>query len=79
MASLALSLASSSLQIEPAFVASRRVDFHLNKNSFSRWKHRQVDCFVEGFPGWAKASWSQRGPAASQCARPAPAEHVAGD
>jgi glycosyltransferase involved in cell wall biosynthesis len=46
MASLALSLASSSLKIEPAFIASRRVDFHLNKNSFSRWKHRQVDCFV---------------------------------
>jgi glycosyltransferase involved in cell wall biosynthesis len=27
-------------------VAARRVDFHLNKNSFSRWKHRQVDCFI---------------------------------
>ena len=46
MASLALSLGSSSLKVEPAFIASRRVDFHLNKNSFSRWKHRQVDCFV---------------------------------
>ena len=30
----------------PALVASRRVDFHLRKNSFSRWKHRQVDCFI---------------------------------
>src|SRR6186997_142976 len=46
MASLALSLAASSLKVDPAFVASRRVDFHLNKTSFSRWKHRQVDCFV---------------------------------
>jgi glycosyltransferase involved in cell wall biosynthesis len=27
-------------------VASRRVDFHLRQNSFSRWKHRQVDCFI---------------------------------
>ena len=47
MASLALSLSAASLgKAEPAFVASRRVDFHLNKNSFSRWKNRQVDCFI---------------------------------
>src|SRR5712692_6652332 len=26
--------------------AWRRVDFHLSRNSFSRWKHRQVDCFI---------------------------------
>jgi glycosyltransferase involved in cell wall biosynthesis len=30
----------------PVLVASRRVDFHLKDNAFSRWKHRQVDCFV---------------------------------
>src|SRR5436190_7491131 len=30
----------------PALVASRRVDFHLKHNAFSRWKHRQVDCFI---------------------------------
>ena len=30
----------------PALVASRRVDFHLKGNSLSRWKHRQVDCFI---------------------------------
>ena len=30
----------------PALVASRRVDFHLQGNSFSRWKYRQVDCFI---------------------------------
>lgn len=29
-----------------ALVASRRVDFHLKGNSFSRWKYRQVDCFI---------------------------------
>jgi glycosyltransferase involved in cell wall biosynthesis len=47
MASLALSLgASSSHNGAPALVASRRVDFHLKGNSFSRWKYRQVDCFI---------------------------------
>lgn len=30
----------------PALVATRRVDFHLKPNSFSRWKYRQVDCFI---------------------------------
>ena len=51
MASLALSLggaAVSHARNSPvrAFVASRRVDFHLQKNAFSRWKHRQVDTFI---------------------------------
>jgi glycosyltransferase involved in cell wall biosynthesis len=54
MASLALSLGSSSAKgarggdtaARPALVASRRVDFHLKGNSFSRWKYRQVDCFI---------------------------------
>jgi L-malate glycosyltransferase len=48
MASLALSLGSGSAPggRAPALVASRRVDFHLRGNSFSRWKHRQVDCFI---------------------------------
>lgn len=30
----------------PTLVASRRVDFHLQKHSFSRWKYRQVTCFI---------------------------------
>jgi glycosyltransferase involved in cell wall biosynthesis len=48
MASLALSLGGASNRPvrAPALVASRRVDFHLKGNSLSRWKHRQVDCFV---------------------------------
>jgi glycosyltransferase involved in cell wall biosynthesis len=47
MASLALSLGSSTAQgPAPALVASRRVDFHLKGNSFSRWKYRQVDAFI---------------------------------
>jgi len=44
MASLALSLGGSAAAAP--LVASRRVDFHLKGNSFSRWKHRQVDCFI---------------------------------
>ena len=47
MASLALSLgAAAAKNGEPPLVVSRRVDFHLRHNSFSRWKHRQVDCFI---------------------------------
>jgi L-malate glycosyltransferase len=48
MASLALSLGASAAKGAPmpVLVASRRVDFHLKGNSFSRWKYRQVDCFV---------------------------------
>ncbi len=45
MASFALSLGGVSGE-GPALVASRRVDFHLKGNSLSRWKHRQVDCFI---------------------------------
>jgi glycosyltransferase involved in cell wall biosynthesis len=44
MAALALSMSASGNS--PALVASRRVDFHLKANSLSRWKHRQVDCFI---------------------------------
>jgi glycosyltransferase involved in cell wall biosynthesis len=48
MASLALSLGTAARKSgrAPALVASRRVDFHIHGNSFSRWKHRQVDCFI---------------------------------
>src|SRR5262245_32145331 len=48
MASLALSLGGDASQggQRPALVVSRRVDFHLKGNSFSRWKYRQVDAFL---------------------------------
>ena len=48
MSALALSLVTGSTRGRPAppLVASRRVDFHLKGNSFSRWKYRQVDCFI---------------------------------
>ncbi len=44
VAGLALSFAAPSPC--PALVASRRVDFHLQGHSFSRWKYRQVDVFI---------------------------------
>ncbi len=50
MAGLALQLGAATRWREgrraPALVATRRVDFHLKPNSFSRWKYRQVDCFI---------------------------------
>ncbi|MEW6321344.1 MAG: glycosyltransferase family 4 protein [Acidobacteriota bacterium] len=44
MAALALSFGAPDPR--PWLVASRRVDFHLQKHSFSRWKYRQVDAFI---------------------------------
>jgi glycosyltransferase involved in cell wall biosynthesis len=44
MAALALSM--STLPKKPRLVAARRVDFHLGRNALSRWKYRQVDCFI---------------------------------
>jgi glycosyltransferase involved in cell wall biosynthesis len=44
MAALALSMSTE--LAKPPLVASRRVDFHLKGNSLSRWKYRQVDCFI---------------------------------
>ena len=44
MTALACSLGSA--EPRPSLVASRRVDFHIKKNAFSRWKYRQIDCFI---------------------------------
>ncbi len=48
MASLALSMRSGTSATGPAprLVVSRRVDFRLKNNSFSRWKYRQADAFI---------------------------------
>ena len=48
MAALALSMwgGSRTAPPRPPLVASRRVDFHMKANALSRWKYRQVDCFV---------------------------------
>ena len=42
----ALALSFGTLSPSPLFVAARRVDFHLKGSSLSRWKYRQVDCFI---------------------------------
>ena len=44
MASLAVSM--STMPVRPRLVASRRVDFHMRQSALSRWKYRQVDCFI---------------------------------
>jgi len=44
MVALARSLAR--LNPQPKFVMSRRVDFHIRRNAFSRWKYSQVDRFL---------------------------------
>lgn len=44
MAALARSLGRP--EPSPFLVASRRVDFRIRQNAFSRWKYRQVDVFI---------------------------------
>jgi glycosyltransferase involved in cell wall biosynthesis len=44
MAALALSM--STQLAKPPLIASRRVDFRLRGSALSRWKYRQVDCFI---------------------------------
>jgi glycosyltransferase involved in cell wall biosynthesis len=44
MAATALSIASPSP--EPPLVASRRIEFRVGHNSFSKWKYGRVSCFV---------------------------------
>lgn len=42
----ALALSMSTQPTKPPLIASRRVDFHVRGNTLSRWKYRQVDCFI---------------------------------
>jgi glycosyltransferase involved in cell wall biosynthesis len=44
MAALALSMSTS--PVKPPLFAARRVDFHMRNSTLSRWKNRQVDCFI---------------------------------
>ncbi len=46
VAMAALGLSMSAQLAKPPLVAARRVDFHLRGSSLSRWKYRQVDCFI---------------------------------
>lgn len=49
---MAVSLAAMALQMRdgsaaaPKVVAARRVDFHLKRHAFSKWKYRHVDRFI---------------------------------
>jgi glycosyltransferase involved in cell wall biosynthesis len=45
LAAMALTMKSGLTRL-PLFVASRRVDFHLKRHAFSKWKYRQIDVFV---------------------------------
>jgi glycosyltransferase involved in cell wall biosynthesis len=44
MAATALSIAAPTPK--PVLVASRRIEFKIAHNSFSRWKYAQIDCFI---------------------------------
>lgn len=46
LAMAALARSMSTRADVPPLVAARRVDFHLRGNALSRWKYRQVTCFV---------------------------------
>jgi len=47
MAALALSMSGARTPRPlPPLVAARRVDFRIKGNALSRWKYRQVDCFI---------------------------------
>src|SRR5262245_16071484 len=41
-----MALAISTPTPKPPLVASRRIEFRIGHNSFSRWKYSQVDCFI---------------------------------
>jgi glycosyltransferase involved in cell wall biosynthesis len=49
---MAVALTAMALQMKPSLarrplvVASRRVDFHLKRHAFSRWKYSHVDAFI---------------------------------
>jgi glycosyltransferase involved in cell wall biosynthesis len=45
LAAMALQM-SARLRQQPLLVAARRVDLHLKRHAFSRWKYRQIDVFI---------------------------------
>lgn len=46
LAAMALKSPVGPMKARPLFVASRRVDFHLQRHAFSRWKNGQVDVWI---------------------------------
>jgi glycosyltransferase involved in cell wall biosynthesis len=45
LAAMALRM-NTKLAKQPLVVASRRVDFHLKRHAFSKWKYQQIDVFI---------------------------------
>ena len=45
LAAMALQM-SPKLEPRPRLVAARRVDFHLKRHAFSKWKYRKIDLFI---------------------------------
>ena len=46
LAAMALQMNRLAAEAAPLVVASRRVDFHLKRHAFSKWKYRHVDVFI---------------------------------
>jgi glycosyltransferase involved in cell wall biosynthesis len=46
LTAMALQMSGTRLVEPPLVVASRRVDFHLKRHAFSKWKYRHVDAFI---------------------------------
>jgi glycosyltransferase involved in cell wall biosynthesis len=46
VAMVSTALAITTPTIRPPVVASRRIEFRIAQNSFSRWKYSKVDCFI---------------------------------
>lgn len=42
----AMALTMNPSQERPLLVAARRVDFHLKRHAFSKWKYRKIDLFI---------------------------------
>lgn len=42
----AMALTMVTLDRRPVLVAARRVDFHLKRHAFSKWKYRKIDLFI---------------------------------
>jgi glycosyltransferase involved in cell wall biosynthesis len=45
---------ATGLTTTPKLIAARRVDFHLKRHAFSRWKYRQIDLFIAASHGIAR-------------------------
>jgi glycosyltransferase involved in cell wall biosynthesis len=42
----AMSITMTKIEPRPLLVAARRVDFHLKRHAFSKWKYKKIDLFI---------------------------------